>query len=290
MANFTTHIAVGTLASGMLATLTMAADVISPENVVGVTLAGVLGSVLPDIDLKISRPSQAIFNGLAVFLSFAILFNFAYKYSIAEMWIVWLGVYLGVRYGAHFVFHRMSYHRGIYHSVLAGLFFACVTAIVYHYLLGRHEGVAWLAGGFMFVGYLIHLTLDEIYSVDIMDVRIKASFGTAMKLWDHKHMGHSTAMAVATVIAFLMTPPAGTFVDGITSRPLWAELRERLLPKEKWFGVIAEIHGPRAVFPASLSSQITTGAISRRSPGPTRIKDTTPSPQSPPRREASPAK
>ncbi len=289
MANFTTHIAIGTLASGMLATLTMAADVIAPENIVGVTLAGVLGSVLPDIDLKVSRPSQAIFNGLAVFLSFAILFNFAYRYSIAEMWIVWLAVYLGVRYGAHFVFHRMSYHRGIYHSVLAGLFFACVTAIIYRYLLDRPDGVAWLAGGFMFVGYLIHLTLDEIYSVDIMDVRIKASFGTALKLWDHKHMGHSTAMAVATVIAFLMTPPAGAFVDGITSRPLWAGLRERLLPKDKWFGVIAEARGPKVIVPASLSSQITTGAIRKKS-DPIKVDAAARPAQSVPPREAKPAK
>ena len=290
MANFTTHIAVGTLASGMLATLTMAADVIAPENVVGVTLAGVLGSVLPDIDLKMSRPSQAIFNGLAVFLSFAILFNFAYQYSIAEMWIIWLAVYLGVRYGAHFVFHRMSYHRGIYHSVIAGLFFAFVTAIIYHYLLGRHEGVAWLAGGFLFIGYLIHLTLDEIYSVDIMDTRIKASYGTALKLWDHKHMGHSTAMAVAMVIAFLLTPPAGTFVDGITSRPLWAGLRERLLPKDKWFGVIAEAGGPSVVFPANVGARITTGSVGSRSAGADKAAAPAAKPQDVPERAASPAK
>src|SRR5262245_35353975 len=44
MANFTTHIAVGTVVSGALATVTVAADVVAPENIVAVTLAGVLGS------------------------------------------------------------------------------------------------------------------------------------------------------------------------------------------------------------------------------------------------------
>ncbi len=57
MANFTTHIAVGTIAAGALATLTLAADVIAPENLIAVTMAGVLGSVLPDIDLK-DEPAQ----------------------------------------------------------------------------------------------------------------------------------------------------------------------------------------------------------------------------------------
>ena len=69
MANFTTHIAVGTVVAGGLATLTLAADVVAPENLVAVTMAGVLGSVLPDIDLKDSRPSRAMFAGLGVFVA-----------------------------------------------------------------------------------------------------------------------------------------------------------------------------------------------------------------------------
>ena len=58
MANFPTHIGVGTVVSGALATATLATDVVAPRDLVAVTLAGVLGSVLPDIDLKESRPSR----------------------------------------------------------------------------------------------------------------------------------------------------------------------------------------------------------------------------------------
>ena len=238
MANFTTHIGVGTIVSGALATLTLAADVVAPENLVAVTMAGVLGSVLPDIDLKDSRPSHALFSGLAVFFSFVVLFTFAHRFSVAELWILWLGTLLTVRYFVHFVFHRMSYHRGIYHSILAGLFFAFFTAVVFKHLLGRPEGVAWLAGGFTFIGYMVHLTLDEMYSVDVMDTRIKASFGTALKFIDRKHPGHSTAMALATVAAFMFTPTTKTFVDGMRSREVWAGLHQRLLPKDRWFGVV----------------------------------------------------
>jgi hypothetical protein len=188
MANFTTHIGVGTVACGMLATLTLAADVVAPENLVAVTLAGVLGSVLPDIDLKDSRAGRAMFAGLAAFFSFAVLFAFAEKFSIAELWMLSIGTFLFFRYVVHAIFHRMSYHRGIYHSVLAGLFFAFVTAIAYYYVLGRHEGVSWLAGGFMFIGYMIHLVLDEIYSVDVLGTRVKRSFGTALKIYDGRRI------------------------------------------------------------------------------------------------------
>lgn len=237
MANFPTHIAVGTIVSGGLATLTLAADAVSPENVLTIAVAGIIGSILPDIDLKESRPSQSMFNGLGLFIAFALLFFFVDKLSIAEMWLLWLGTYIGIRYVAYFIFHRMSYHRGIYHSVLAGLFFCFVTVIIYRYVLQRHEGVAWLAGAFTFVGYLVHLILDELYSVDVSGARIKRSFGTALKLIDRKKMGHTTAMAIATVLAFLMTPPSHVFVEGITSKPLWSALHDKLLPKGKWFGV-----------------------------------------------------
>jgi hypothetical protein len=262
MANFTTHIAVGTVVSGALATLTLAADVIAPENLIGVTLAGVLGSVLPDIDLKDSRPSRALFSGLAVFFSFCVLFSLAYKYSVAEMWLLWLGTLVAVRYGVKSMFHMFSYHRGIWHSVLAGLMWWFLTTIVFHVVLGRHEGVAWLAGGFLFVGYLTHLVLDEIYSVDVMDTRIKASFGSALKLYDGKRVLDSAVVAALTVAAFAFTPPPNVFVDGITSRSLWSGLQQRLLPPEDrpWFGI--ETRLPVFARPQkAAASSIETGSV-----------------------------
>ena len=152
MANFPTHIAIGTVVSGALATVTVAADLVAPENVVAVTLAGVLGSVLPDIDLKDSRPARAMFAGLAVFFSFAVLFSLERKYSIAEMLILWLGTLLFVRYIAKEIFFRFSYHRGIWHSLLAMVFCSLVTCWIYYKLLQRDPGVAWLAAGFLSIG------------------------------------------------------------------------------------------------------------------------------------------
>jgi len=274
VANFPTHIAIGTIVSGALATVTVAADLVAPENIVAVTLAGVLGSVLPDIDLKESRPARAMFAGLAVFFSFVVLFSLERKYSIAEMLILWLGTLLLVRYVGREIFFRFSYHRGIWHSLLAMVFCAFVTAWVYSRLLQRDEGVAWLAAGFLSVGFLTHLILDEIYSVDVMDTRIKASFGTALKLVDTNHWGHSAAMAAATALAFLMTPPTKIFVENISSRALWTELHHRLLPQDhKWFQGMAwmlETPAPSKVqtVPASTSS-ISTGSILAPAPAAT---------------------
>ena len=257
MANFTTHIAVGTVAAGALATLTLAADVVAPENLVAVTMAGVLGSVLPDIDLKDSRPSRAMFAGLGIFFSFAVLVHAATELSIAELWMLWLGTLLLVRYGLHAAFHRLAVHRGIWHSILAGLFSAVATAIVFKYALGKHEGVAWLAAGFLFVGFLVHLVLDEIYSVDVMDTRVKSSFGTALKLYDRRHPGASAAMAAAVALAVFLAPSPRPFVEGLASRDMWAGLNQRLLPDNGWFGLI----GTRLAQSPDNHSAITTGAL-----------------------------
>jgi membrane-bound metal-dependent hydrolase YbcI (DUF457 family) len=264
MANFPTHIAIGTVVSGALATVTVAADMVAPENIVAVTLAGVLGSVLPDIDLKDSRPSRAMFAGLGVFFSFAVLFSLERRYSIAEMLVLWLGTLFLIQYVAQIIFHRFSAHRGIWHSIVAGLFCACVTALVYKRLLRRDEAVAWLAGGFMFIGYLTHLVLDEIYSVDVMDTRIKSSFGTALKIVDPRHPAASGAMVIALILAFIAAPPMKSFVTALSSRTLWSSLQQRLLPQETWFGAMAVLTDwplrGSAEAPAAATA-ITTGSI-----------------------------
>jgi membrane-bound metal-dependent hydrolase YbcI (DUF457 family) len=268
VANFPTHIAIGTLVSGALATVTIATNLVAPENIVAVTLAGVLGSVLPDIDLKDSRPARAMFAGLAVFFSFAVLFSLERRYSIAEMLILWVGTLLLVRYVGKAVFFRFSYHRGIWHSLLAMAFCALITSWIYYRPLGRDPAVAWLAAGFFSIGFLTHLILDELYSVDVMDTRIKSSFGTALKLVDSKHWGHTAVMAVATVLAFLIAPPTKLFVENITSRALWSELHRRLIPEDnRWFAGMAWInglppHAETAVPPAAADAdKLTTGSV-----------------------------
>lgn len=260
MANYATHIAVGTVVSGALATLTVGADILGPESIMAVTLAGVAGSVLPDIDLRDSRAATILFSGIAVFASFCVLFTNAERYSIAELWILWLGSLALVRYGLSALLFKVSVHRGNWHSLLAGLFWAALTAIVFHFLLGLHPGVAWLGGGFMFLGYLTHLILDEVYSVDFMGNRLKASFGTALKIWDSRYPGNALAMATATVALLVIAPTPKPFFEAISSPSLWTGLGDRLLPSQKWFGLIGQEHAVAQPVPQA-ASQITTGSL-----------------------------
>ena len=250
MANFRTHAVFGVVTAGMLSTMTMAANVVQPHDLVTLAIAGTLGSILPDVDLQHSRASQGIFAGLGLFFAFTLLFSFSWKYSIAEMWIIWVGTFLAVRYALHNIFHKYAKHRGVFHSLLAAVFFACVTAAIQHQIFSADPTLAWLTGLFVLIGYIVHLVLDEIYSVDFNGQRVKRSFGTALKLVELKSPLGSTAVAAATVVAFLAAPTIEPFIQVVGSPTVWAMLGERLLPEESWFGFIADVQRTALLGPA----------------------------------------
>jgi hypothetical protein len=138
------------------------------------------------------------------------------------------------------------------------------TAVAFWFVFDKPDGVAWLAAVFMMAGYLVHLALDEIYSVDVLDTRVKASFGTALKLVDTRHPYAGGAMVAATIAALWLSPPVGTFLNGMTSRDMWASLNERLMPQRSWFGIVPIRARTAVTSPADApagANPVTTGSI-----------------------------
>ncbi|MEN2495210.1 MAG: hypothetical protein TECD_01129 [Hyphomicrobiaceae bacterium hypho_1] len=237
VANFGTHISAGFVVIGAIATITLAADVISKECLLTITTAGVVGSILPDIDHKESRSSQAFFSALALVISFSVLTLNIDEYSVVEIWLLWLFSFILVRYAAATLFHLFSYHRGVWHSLLAAFFFWFIATNIFYYFINYDEVVAWCSGGFVFIGYLTHLILDELFSVDLMGRRLKASFGSALKLYDYRNISDSLIVGVFTFLAFLLTPSPESFINQIKSQQLWLDLKIKLLPKGEWFSL-----------------------------------------------------
>src|SRR5271165_2049954 len=213
MANFNTHLAVAAVGSGLCATVALAGHAAPHNYLLTLTLAGAIGGILPDIDLEKAVPSRMLFSALGVVAAFIALFSLKQQYSIAELWIVWLAIYLVVRYGVFTVFHQRTRHRGIFHSLLAGAFFMALTAIIFDRVFGEPPALAWLTGLFVLIGFIIHLLLDEIYSVDIEGAAIKKSFGTAIKPFDFHSWRSSGLMAVAFAVAMAFAPSPHDFQD-----------------------------------------------------------------------------
>jgi hypothetical protein len=91
-------------------------------------------------------------------------------------------IYFGIRFGVAEIFNRYTVHRGMWHSIPAALIAALLallicTCEVLEYRLFKAVAV--------FAGFLSHLILDEIYSIDLSGakIRVKKSSGTALKLF-----------------------------------------------------------------------------------------------------------
>lgn len=261
MADFATHLGWGTFGAGLAASATYAADIVPAGDLLTLTMAGLVGSVLPDIDLEKAVPSRLLFTGLGFLMAFVVLFNFTASYSILELWIIWFGVFALIRYGAYNLFHENAVHRGIFHSLLAAAFFMVVTAVIVAYGLGRDSIVAWMAGLFVFFGCLIHLVLDEVYSVDFEGARIKRSFGSALKLFDGSSRSSSLLMAGALIACLMIAPPSAEFREIMKPSEVSEFFRKRMLPQDGWFQsrTAATATLPQRHHTASASAHVESG-------------------------------
>jgi hypothetical protein len=90
--------------------------------------------------------------------------------------------YAFVKYGGAFLLGKLTVHRGMFHSIPALLIASELTFLGYH---SEEMRVRVLMAVGVGIGFLSHLVLDEMYSVqwDGMKVRLASSAGTAMKFF-----------------------------------------------------------------------------------------------------------
>ena len=83
--------------------------------------------------------------------------------------------------------------------------------------------------------FIIHLLLDELYSVDFMNRRIKRSFGTALKLVDTRYAYTSSLIVALCIGLYFITPSATSFADTLLSTETYQLIWHRLLPSKAPF-------------------------------------------------------
>jgi len=229
MANFSVHFSVAAGVSLMGASTYLNVDAVTPNEALLLFIAGTLGGILPDVDSDHSRPLHIVFTGVYIVFAFSLI-NSLPKLSIIETWLMLGGIYLVFREALLPAFRDWTIHRGIFHSVLAAVFFAFLTSAMLFWLYGLSEKLAWLMGLFVFIGYLVHLLLDEFYSVDFNNKRLKRSWGTAFKLVNRKNWGNTFLFFIGTLMAFQMTPPSQAFINFIFDTQLYENMLQSFLP------------------------------------------------------------
>lgn len=230
MANFSTHLGVAAVGAGMLATLCLQVGFVDSKDALLLTAAGTIGGILPDIDLHYSHPSRILFSVLGILFAFLWIFSAKNQLSIVELWGAGLGIYLFIRFPLWALFNKFTVHRGVIHTVISAVLFCFLTAILSFYIFNKTPFISWLIAFFVFIGFILHLLLDEIYSVDFMGYRLKRSFGTALKLVDTNEMMGSGIIVISIIFCWFFTPPITTFIDTISSTETYRLIYSRLLP------------------------------------------------------------
>ncbi|MCS6976672.1 MAG: metal-dependent hydrolase [Gemmatales bacterium] len=180
MAAFHQHVAVSAVIGTGYGAALMTAGVEWSHSVLAGGLCTIAG-MLPDLDSDSGKPVKELFGLAAAVVPMLELHRLEHLAESREGGIALAAVlYLVIRFGLSALFKRITVHRGMFHSLPA----ACIAGLLAFLAhdCNETEGRLVMAGG-VFLGYLSHLILDEISSVDLSGLRIKSSAGSALKLY-----------------------------------------------------------------------------------------------------------
>jgi hypothetical protein len=173
-------------------------------------LCGIAG-MLPDLDSDSGRPAKELFGVTAVAVPLLLLERWRGAGVTSEGTIL-LGcvLYLAIRFGAAALFKRLTVHRGMFHSLPAAVIAAEVVFLAHH---GPEDTGRFALAGGVLLGFLSHLVLDEIYSVDArgLRVRLNKSAGSALKLASRSLPATLLTWAVLGGLTYLVGIEVGYF-------------------------------------------------------------------------------
>ncbi|TFH84921.1 hypothetical protein EQG41_19945 [Billgrantia azerbaijanica] len=209
MADFRTHLGVAAAGAAVVAHGGWQVGLWSAAESLPVLALVTFGGILPDIDADSSKAIRLIFNLLAVPAVVAGALLLQGHLATGSLLLACGALYLGVRYLAGALFARFTVHRGLWHSLLAAALCGLGGAALSHRLFAQPAHLAWAHGVALALGFVIHLLLDELFSVDLTGARLKRSFGTALKPFDWRSPGNSLVMLLAAANLLPWLPPWG---------------------------------------------------------------------------------
>lgn len=227
MANFNAHMTGGIITSSLTASGLINLNIVSSNEVIALWMVGLVGGLMPDIDSDDSTSVRLIFKLFGIGVALALGAAFYDKLSIIGLWIVGSAAYCIVRFGVLPVFEQLTVHRGSIHSILSCVMFALASVCASFYA-GSSAIFAYLAGFFMMVGMLTHLSLDELYSVDLSNLEIKRSFGTALKPLSLDYPLQSALQVLICAVAVYFAPPVEPITQALQ------EAQFNFLPVNEW--------------------------------------------------------
>ena len=203
MAGFRMHISVSTLCG--VAYGAVAVQVLDHPPETAILAAGLtaIGGMLPDLDSDSGTPIREMF-GLAASVVPLLLYKRLEALGLSHEGILSaiVLIYLFVRYGLANLFKHLTVHRGMFHSIPCMLIIGLLTYLAYD---SPWHSTRILLGLGVMIGFLSHLVLDEIYSVDFNGIRLKlkSSAGSAVKFFSPSFVATTICYGILGALMFM---------------------------------------------------------------------------------------
>lgn len=201
MASFAQHVNTAVVISGITIAPLYATSLVDLNQSLALLFFGMIGGILPDIDLENSKPIQITSSILSIFIPLLAILTLLHSLSISKMLFIWFLSSILLHFFIFKIFFLLTVHRGVIHSIPMGFLFAHLLIITFYNILGFPEMFSLLCGLFLFIGFIIHLLLDEIVSLNAFGMSFKKSLGSALKIYDtNNHIG---SIFIYTMIVIL---------------------------------------------------------------------------------------
>lgn len=203
MADFKTHMTVSTATGVAYAFAGSQADVPLTTCILAGGLCSVSG-MLPDLDSDSGRPLREATALCSAVVPMLMVERFQQLGLDNETMVLLAAlVYLLIRFVVAEIFRRYTVHRGMWHSLPAA---ATVGLLAFLVMSGLDINIRIYKTCAVVLGFLSHLILDEIWSIDFRGgrFRFKSSFGTALKLWGSRNWANFATYAKLAVVCFLV--------------------------------------------------------------------------------------
>lgn len=206
MASFAQHVNTAVVISGIAIAPLYGSSLIDINQALALLFFGLIGGILPDIDLENSKPVQITSSILSIFIPLLAILTLLESLSISKMLFIWFLSALLLHFFIFKVLLNLTVHRGVIHSVPMGIVFAQILLIIFHEGLNFEALFSLLCGIFLFMGFIVHLLLDEIVSLNAFGMSFKKSLGSALKLYDSNNILGSIILYICIIIMAIGYP------------------------------------------------------------------------------------
>jgi hypothetical protein len=236
MAGFKTHVTVSSILGVGYGAAAYGYYHLPPSTcLLAAGLCGVSG-MLPDLDSGPGRPLHESCTFAAAAVPMLLIDHFeAWGLNHEMIVIVGAAIYFLVRFGMPEILKRLTEHRGMFHSLPTALIFGELGFLLSS---GTDERLRLFKAGGVVLGFLSHLILDEIWSVEFFSKHpgLKKSFGTAFKLFGKEWWPNLFTFTLLGLITFTTL-----------NEPMWLKQYCQQLPQTKSQQTGTEVHNQQPV-------------------------------------------